>query len=357
MQQSERPALGRAIVGSAGLFCLGFVAVALLLHLTLRNPLYLHADVRSEKLLLLERLQGTVYSAVFGSSHLHNGFDPRTFDAALAGSPAQTHTVNLAIEGGSQAEQRTMAAEFLHHLVAPTHPDACMVMLELTAGANFASDHLVHPRSINIYDWRTARFVAELTDTHMSLTERAGRIGFAVAAAGLHYMNVGMLSNHIFAPPMDQKALSYESEDDRRGLKVEPYNASFEPRLYHEVQGEPAHPALTPGELTDGNTALIEQLQQESPVKNLQFLYVVYPKISDMAQEDTFPDHLEAGGETVPIIDLARPDRFPQLYNPELWHDDAHFNGHGAAVVSQVLGEQVKAWYAAHGGPPRCEAR
>ena len=56
----------------------------------------------------------------------------------------------------------------------------------------------------------------------------------------------------------------------------------------------------------------------------------------------------------VPIVNLGRPDRYPALYNPEIWYDDAHLDGQGAEMATRILAEQLKHWYAAHGGPTPC---
>lgn len=343
-----------AIAGAVALAALGFAAVASILHLGIRDPLHLHADARSEKLLMLDRMQGTVYSAVFGSSHIHNGFDPRVFDRDTAGSPAETHTVNLAIEGGSQAEQRVMALEFLRHLTPPPRQDACLVMLELNAGANFQSMHLVHPRAINVYDWQTARFVSHLTDAQMSWKQRAGRTGFALAAMGLHYLNVGMLSNRIFSPPIDPATYDEQTANDQRGQKLEFPNDKDQRFIRNELAHEPAHPATEEGELTPGASELIQQLAAASPEPGLSFVYFVYPKIDDLASTPRYPDHLTVGTREVPIVNLARPDLYPQLYRPELWHDPAHLDETGARLATALFAEQLKSWYAAHGAPPRC---
>jgi len=97
---------GSAIVSTVAIAVLGFVATAAFIHVLIRRPLYLHADTRSEKLVLLNAWKGKAYSASFGSSHVHDGFDPRVFDSELEGTALQTHSINLAVEGGSQTEQR-----------------------------------------------------------------------------------------------------------------------------------------------------------------------------------------------------------------------------------------------------------
>src|ERR1700678_217055 len=67
---SGRPS-GREILWAVALAALGFVATAGLLHAAIRDPLHLHADIRSEKLAMMESWRGQVFSAAFGTSHVH----------------------------------------------------------------------------------------------------------------------------------------------------------------------------------------------------------------------------------------------------------------------------------------------
>lgn len=348
---------GERVLVSIGLFALGFLAAATVIHLTIRDPLHLHADERSEKLLLIDRTQGSVYSAAFGSSHVHNGFDPRAFDRELAASPAATRSVNLAIEGGSQSEERAMAMAFVKSLKAPPAPAPCLVMLELAAGANPTNDHLVHPRSIDIYDWPTARFVSHLVEPHMSATRRIGRVGFAVTAMALHYANTGMLSNLIFSPPIDKAAYEYETEDDRRGIKpLRLVDATAEDRRYLEAALAQRNLSKPPEkvELTLGNSELIAQLTAAAPGRNLSFVYLIMPMAGDAIEMHQYPDHLIVGDKTVPIIQLGRPDLYPELYQAGLWHDNAHLDGDGAAIASALFADRLKEWYEQNGEPHAC---
>jgi hypothetical protein len=350
------------ILASIALAVAGFLVTAGALHATLRDPLHLHADMRSEKLALLRQWHGTVFSAAFGTSHIHNGFSPRVFDAVLAGSPAATHTANLAIEGGAQSEQFVMAKEFVTHLESPAQAGAprqpCLVVLELNAGANFVPAFMMHPRVIDIYDWPTAHLVMQFAGPGMSLGQRYGRIGYALEAAGLHYANVGMLSNKIFAPPLDPAKLAEMTEGDRRGQTEMPYHPAYLPRLYSIVSHERKQPIITPEQTLAGNAEMVRQLALASPVKNLSFVYVVMPKLTDLDAGADYPDHLTVAGPdgpiVVPIINLARADRYPRMYNPEIWYDDAHFDGEGARRITQIFAEELKKWYAAHGGPKPC---
>jgi hypothetical protein len=352
---------GREIAAAVGMFALGFVVIAGLIHAGIRDAFHLHADFRSEKLLLLDRWSGKAFTASFGSSHMHEGFDPRSFDRIMAGGPDETKTVNLAIAGGSQTEQRLTALEFLKHLQAPpaddgtSGPKACMVILELAAGANFGSEFLVHPRTINIYNWDTTRFVMRLAPPQMPRSQRAGRVGFALLAMGMNSINMGMLSSMIFPAPLDTVRMDAETRDDRRGLLSLENHASDQQRLKKFVDDSPKQPTMVQGMILAGNRELVDELEAASPVRNLEVVYTVLPKLSDLSEETQYPDLIETQHGPTPILNLARPDLYPQFYQPKMWVDEAHLNAQGADLVTKQLAENLKTWNAAHGEPGRCE--
>ena len=354
-----RPGNGR-IAASLGLFLLGFSLTAAVLHGLVRDSLWLHADIRSEKLLIMKEWQGKAVSGSFGSSHMHNGFDPRAFDAALQGTALATRSINEGVAGGSQSEQRAVALEFVRGLRWPptrtdgAAPHACFVLLEITAGANFTNDHLVHPRAINIYDWRTARFVAQLTDAGMGWWRRLGRVGYAVAAMGLHYMNVGMVSSKIFPAPVDHDGFLKETENDRRGMIVDEMTPAIVDYVAAEFSKQPKVSRASMQAVLPGNIELLQELNNASMVRNVQFLYVVMPMVADLREHPVYPATIAGPEGPEPILNLARPDVYPELYQVQYWHDDAHLNEAGAGFASRLLAEQIKAWYARNPAAARC---
>ena len=354
-----RPHILAAIASGAGAFLL----TAALLHTLLPDPMTLHADVRSEKLEMLREWHGQVFSAAFGSSHVHFGFDPRAFDHTLAGTPLATSSANLAIEGGSQSEQRVMALQFLNQLESPSasqiRREPCLILLEIGAGANFTRYHLVHPRAINIYDWPTTVFITHFLLPGASTEQRLGRIGYALTSASLHYLNTGMLSNTIFSPPLNQAILDDQTIDGRRGELVTAGSAQVTESIRRDNARHPPTLPLTNFPLTAGASDLVAQLATSPHAARASFVYFEMPKAGDVFGAYRLPDELDVptsrGLLTVPIINLARPDHFPQFYEPALWHDNAHLNGQGAQVVTGVLAEQLKLWYATHPMPQPCE--
>ncbi|SNT43133.1 hypothetical protein SAMN05421770_11513 [Granulicella rosea] len=303
---------------------------------------------------MLQSLHGDEFSAAFGSSHINNGFDPRAFDAIMSQTPEPTHSVNLAVAGGSQSEQRAMAKSFVEQLTTPAQPQPCLILLELDAGANFGGNHLMHPRAINIYDWPTMRLMSQFSSLAMPVTQRWGRSGFAMAAMGLHYLNIGMLSSLIFSPSLNAETMLSQTEDDRRGLHLERALAPDTNGIARLIANRPVQPAVAKGEVLRGHFALIEQLVAASPVHHLSFVYIKWPRFGDVDEIKSYPDHITVGGRDVPILNLGRPDLYPELYVPGIWHDDAHLGGEGARMVSTLMGRKLAEWYATHGAPAAC---
>ena len=131
-----------------------------------------------------------------------------------------------------------------------------------------------------------------------------------------------MLSNKIFAPPLDQAMLADELAQDRRGQKIEPPQPN-DVVLTAKLAAYPKSSTPIAELLTPGSTILPQEIEAASPVKNLAFVYFVYPKLTDVSGPLDYPDHLNLpgsgqAGRDIPIIDLARPDLFPQLYQPTL---------------------------------------
>jgi hypothetical protein len=345
----------RGIVASILTFGLGFLIVATAIHLSLPNPLRLHADMRSEKLELLDTWKGGAYAAAFGSSHVNEGFDPRAFDDELSAMQRRTPSVNIGVEGGSQTEQRALALEFLHRFSASSvaGQQPCFVLLELNAGANFTLDHLVHPRAINIYDWSTTHFALGLSDSSMGTSRRLGRDAYALAAMSMHYTNVGMLSSYIFSPPINSQLLQDETEDGRRGLHVLT-SGSIDVTPRPDASGAAGLPIPLDQKLTPGNYRLLEDLAAASSNPNLHLIYFVTPLYTDINQYPLYPETIQTPHGVEPILNLARPDLYPQLFTPKYWHDNAHLNEEGAAFASRLLADQLQAWYLANHRNPNC---
>ena len=89
-------------------------------------------------------------------------------------------------------------------------------------------------------------------------------------------------------------------------------------------------------------------------MRNVQVLYVVMPMVDDLGEHPVYPATIAGPDGPRPILNLAQPDVYPELYQAKYWHDGAHLNEAGAALASRLLAEQIKAWYAKNPVAARC---
>jgi len=335
------------IVQALFLFLIAFALTAALLRLVLPPPIELYGALRSEKLAILERNHYEYPTASFGSSRMNQGFDPRVFDAALSGSPLAVHSFNLGVDGGTQSEQRIMAIDFLQHLRPPS-TGPCLVLLEANAPPIFAPYLTAHPRQFNILDWYSRNLEYSFTVIPLPRLHHFHLVALSFESAFFHSINLGMLSNYFFRPPYDETNIQDQTVDDRRGLHLRvadpPEKADFD-RVY---AGRPATPERVADQLEAGHDILINDLHQSPNGNRVQFVWVVMPLINDLYSYSVFPESQKTSFGDVPIINLARPDLYPQLYRPELWTNNQHLTEEGAKIASQLLASLLLKWSQNH---------
>jgi hypothetical protein len=323
-------------------FIAGFAITDVAIHVFVGDPFSLYAEYRSEKLALLAAPGFVRCSAAFGTSHVHNGFDPRAFDSAMLESGTQVNSFNLGIEGGSQGEQFRMAERFL--AVASYNSrkiDRCLLMLEVNAGLNMQEKNFLHPRAINTYDGEVAVLSSEFLSPTFGWHRNLGRLSVIAAGTALFYGNTGMLASRLFPHDLDRTLMHRQTIDDRRGLLAEPPVAKESAEVEQLIANRALEPALQPAVLTRGHLDVVARLMRSSGAMKMAFIYVVTPKLSDLTLTETYPKCLNVGGNPVPIVNVAQPVLYPQLYRSELWHDAAHLNEAGAMVFSRMLAGQI----------------
>jgi hypothetical protein len=332
-------------------FILGFWIVAVAINLSSPPAFLRHAAERSEKLALIDGWRGRATSAAFGTSRVHNGFSPAAFDVGFADAPYAVTGLNLGLYGGSQTEQRALAHEFLARLEPPSGRNSvCLVMLELNAGVNFQLVNLLHPRSIDVYDLDTIRFVASFSDHTVSVPRRIGRLAFALISGALHLANIGALSSTWFDPPAPSNTIA----PDQRGMLPVPAGEDGARAVADAFRQRSNPPTRVDIPLLPGNRSLLADLAAATRVSNVQFVYFVLPSLEALASVPVYPPSLDGPNGPVPIINLARPDRYPELFRPEAWANPGHLSAIGAELATRLLAREVRAWLSNRPSLPIC---
>jgi hypothetical protein len=338
------------LLAAAAVVAVGFAGTCCLLRLLIPHPINLYAEIRSEKLALAKQWIGLVSVAAFGSSHVDCGFDPRVFDKTLV--PEATHpiSINLGVSGGIQIEQTAVAREYERLLAsASTTRDVNILLMEVNTSLNFTNKVMTHPRSINIYDSDAVRLAFQFSDPKLGRVRALGRSSVALLGSALNFMNVGMLSNEIFPPPLNAAIVQNETVAGRRGLSPPPpssHDARDADEIHALVAGLKSNPQGVPAEVTPGLCAEASSLESAdaggSGRHHYRVIYFVTPKLTDLSTYSTYPDALTCGGGTIPIVNVALPGKNPQLYEPVLWHDLTHLNERGARLYSKLLAQAVR---------------
>jgi hypothetical protein len=345
---SIAPAGKGTIARAVLLFLGGFILSAAILHLLIGNTLNLYAIERSEKLEMMRRVNYAYSTAIFGSSHVQQGFDPRVFDATLAGSPIAVRSFNLGIDGGAQIEQRLMALDFLNHLKPPATNQPCFVMLETTADPTFATYFSSSPREINILDWRSMRLILQFPPDGYRRPNQIHRRLISFSVAFNHLINMGMLSNRVFRPPYRETAILTETANDQRGMHHVPTDIYAQEDLAKAFALRVIPPAAVPAQLYQGNRTIVEDLHRTPNGNRVQLVWVVMPQLKDLIIYKVYPPSEPTSFGDVPILDLGRPDLYPQLYDRSLWLDSYHLNAQGSQLFSRLLAQQLLAWAQTH---------
>jgi hypothetical protein len=340
---SAAPTKG-AIAGAVLLFLAGFILCAALLHLLVGNTLALYGAERSEKLEILKRSGFAYSSAVLGSSHVHQGFDPRAFDATLAGTPLAVRSFNLGVDGGVIVEERVMALDLLDHLKPPPGDKPCLVILEANATPTFDLYFTSHPRQINILDAQSLRLILAFPATGYLTRNRIHHRIAAFTAAFYHAIDMGMLSNRIFRPSFNEVSIRKETADDQRGIHFIPSDIWERSDLADAWGKRRFPPGHAPATLAEGHRMLMEELHRAPNGDRVQLAWVVMPLMRDLETYDVYPATAPTSFGDVPIFDMGRPDLYPELYDRSLWTDSQHLNVQGAKLFSQLLAQQLLAW-------------
>jgi hypothetical protein len=325
-----------------------FAATALLLHLLIDNPRQLYAEERSEKLALLHKWSHDIDVVAVGTSRVEEGFDPAVFDATFTTSGQRTNSFNLGLPGGSQSEQRFTGLEALSALQSSNARSDRLLLLELNAGINFPPEDVLHPRSIDLYDMDTIRFSYRFGGDEGAV-KQLGRLGFALVAGVAHYANAGMLSAIVFrSKSADNPEVALAAT---HGQRITPASAQDRQGVAEAFSARIAPTQPAPVSLAPGNLHLIADLAYAAPATSahpVQLAYVVTPTLADRSSAAIYPDEIRGPNGPVPIINMARPDRYPELYQQANWRNTGHLNKAGAALFTRLLAQQLDAWLRRH---------
>jgi hypothetical protein len=187
------------------------------------------------------------------------------------------------------------------------------------------------------------RFVYDFSDDSIGLKERLGRAAFASLAGLAHFTNTGMVSNAVFQSANTTPVPGVAG--DGRAAAGLPQSEEERRLVAQTIDTAAAQPVIRPTPFVPGNYRLVADLVPKARDQGVSLAYVVTPRLQDLATAPDYPATIHLpNGVSVPVFNLARPDRYPELYRSEYWRNPGHLSAAGAVVFSRLFAREVRAW-------------
>ncbi|MBK6427918.1 MAG: hypothetical protein IPF82_17545 [Blastocatellia bacterium] len=333
--------------------------LAIVLALVLAALGVLHAlDVQGDVPVIGEKLahlkaNPARYDAVFiGSSYVYREFVPARFDSFAAGAGAPTSSFNMGIPGMDPPEtywlvDRALASgdhrfrfvfielDSLHSRVRPAN-----LHTRRFDAWHDAAGTLAAIRGVSAGDTSRGKKIKDVASHIEAFVRRAAFIGRGRGLLGAPLLDDAGTEK---APPLGMLSDGYVSLDDEQAkvfaLRRDMFGA-FEEDRYEEklaelragVENEDGE-----GRVIDFEIELLRNVVDRVRATGARVILVVPPCLSTRAE--LIRRAREIDGATV--LAFNDPDRYPELYDPELRFDVGHLNAAGAERFTMLLAESV----------------
>ena len=311
-------------------------------------------DHETELLDKLDHLEAhaTRYNAlVVGASGIFRGIDPLVFDERVQRVAPEFRSFNLgarfmlAYESDAQLREAVTAIEagggrLRWVLLEPkdwdprlSHDDVLRVRtrawhdLRLTAAAlHISALELFNNKNLKALDWATHHV--------QSFSQRVGNYG---AARRMLRPWLGELRRPYVDAADLESARGYVSIEDSGPEQAALRNLRFSADLegYRDSLAELA--SAPPEAMHTAEHAAVRRQREWLEARGIRVLHLMAPYGTHGRSGEALLDSAAA----VELIDFARPESFPELYEPEVRLDREHLTEEAAAVISALAGDAI----------------
>jgi hypothetical protein len=304
------------------------------------------------KLAYFERHKDEFDVVYFGSSRVFRAIDPRVVDAELASAGIPCRSFNLAVGGMGAFE-----TDFLLQRIAEMKParlrwvifeglafDPTFIRTENTHAARTVFWH--SPAETKYALQATSRLDTSWFDklrlcvTHVQLllwkyANYGSGQSFVGAVTGESRDPFGRaMTEEQLADGRGYQALENLSDKDDAALRANllANRKAIEEQIAHMTAARSERPDLADYDLD----ALREQYRAVQSM-NARLVYLLFPAVH--APQDVLALHER--GDIPLLFDFYQPERYPKLFDLELYFDAGHLNREGAVEFSRVLAEAL----------------
>lgn len=318
--------------------------------LTENGPRTWRISVLAQKLDHLRRHAADYDTLFLGSSRVHYGVDPALFDAEMARQGCRARSFNMGVQALTLSEEHRLVQELARigrwdRVVLERNPIPLRSLdLVGTDRGTFGFGTLTGVRLALLDLWTSPG----------NLLERLWGMAEVVLVGAYEQLGIGRIARLVERPgnaelPTDDRVVAM----DRAGFV--PIEAEVDPvmrarvaaidreRLYDFVR-QTRELAGPPPRLGERRAALLREQIEHARSIAAGVAYVVWPHSRPQwAQDARAIGQAAAEGRlgTVSFINLGDPAAVPELFAPELWHDNLHLYSVGTEIVTRAIATQL----------------
>lgn len=318
--------------------------------LTEHGPRTWRISVLAQKLEHLHRHAADYDTLFLGSSRVHYGVDPALFDAEMARQGCHARSFNMGVQALTLSEEHRLVQE----LARIGRWDR--VVLERNPIPLRSLDLVGTDRGTLGFGTLTGVRLAllDLWTSPGNLLERLWGMAEVVLVGAYEQLGIGRIARFLERPgndelPTDDRVVTM----DRAGFV--PIEAETDPvmrarvaaidreRLYDFIR-QTRELAGPPPRLGEQRAALLREQIEHARSIAAQVAYVVWPHSRPQWAQDAraIGQAAQEGGlGDAPVINLGDPTLAPELFAPELWHDNLHLYTTGTEIVTRAIATQL----------------
>jgi hypothetical protein len=324
---------------------IGFFAALVLVCLGVRREVPTHAVILSEKMTHLAGHRDDYSILLLGSSHVYRHLVPRIFDAEIASATGQPHrSFNLGAPGLALPE----AYELLDTLLSAGSTQLRWVIIDTTLFSETTAENQLTRRDL---DWHTLEETLlackYLFASRQPLSEKVGKGTAHLKAYLLRSIGSGRIAEHARYVMGTDKLLGdddlvysladegYRALDSETGASYLERARTFRAKVREGVvfRGHNRRGKYTAEEYRAEMFARMVDLAEAHGVR---VAFFDPPRITTQTRT------LDLDAVRAPLVfDVEDSERYPSLYDLDLWFDQGHLNRRGSETLTTLLAREL----------------
>lgn len=307
------------------------------------NPIYLH------KFPYLHAPEKEINTIFFGSSRIFRQIDPAVFDQSFCG---EMNSFNMGAGGTFGLEINYVVEHFLKDK-NKIPKNLRWLVIELQTPVSITDENLHSPKSKYFVDHKRYRIGSDFYKSTYAPDEAIKAVDNLRSSFIENILSIGLLRMQLLSlipqnanqsflgknfdgfVPLNRD-ITTDMERRQDFIKnVESYVNDFQ--MLYAIDGR--QNVASYSNVSEAYVRALKELITISKERGIHVCFVVLPTGFKIDQANTLAIYEELPATN--RIDVGSFQKFPELYDPELYFDRGHLNKRGADILSRMLAEEI----------------